>query len=226
MLWSEEKRFVFVAVPKTGSTAISDHILNIDCNVKRNKIRNSKGEIVSVPTHASSRYIRKVMGDDANSYTFVAFLRSPRDAILSKYYFYRVGRPAQAFDKGRFTWRKRRGDGNVGPKLAARIAFARLVPPSAWAALYPFRHSVEYVVNSEGELDVDVIGRFEYLCEDFATIFRKLGYAEEQLRVPVENRTEYPRDVQINRVFEGIINWKIKADLELYKRALPEEREL
>ncbi|MEQ8690743.1 MAG: sulfotransferase family 2 domain-containing protein, partial [Pseudomonadales bacterium] len=95
MLYSENRQFVFVAVPKTGTSTIEAQLRRIDSDLQHNRVRDAEGLWVELQTHATSAQIRATMGARAASFTFVAFLRDPRDVVVSKYYFYRSGRAAR-----------------------------------------------------------------------------------------------------------------------------------
>jgi hypothetical protein len=205
---NEERKFVFIEVPKTGTTAIAKLLLEIDTGSKRNIITGVDGKAIEVPVHATVSDIRRLMGSDADRYTFVAFFRDPVDVMVSKYHFYRTGRAAQRSESER---------GNVGRKM--RVTFAQSLPIVAWCALYPFKSSSHFVLD-EGVLAIDLLGDFAEIQTEVVRIFGRLGYEADQLALTFENRTCYsPPSSTVYRWLQLIASFKTRQDLRLYEAA-------
>lgn len=93
MIMSTERKFVFVEVPKTGTSAIARRLLEIDPTLERDIVYLPDGSRVHLDsTHTSATKLRQMLGTSAANYTFVGFLRDPVDLIASKYFYYKVGR--------------------------------------------------------------------------------------------------------------------------------------
>ncbi len=218
MLFSEEKRFVFVAVPKTGTTAIQTRLREIDPDIRRNEVLDAAGNWRPMPSHATASEIRAVMGSRAADYVFVAFFRDPMEAIRSKYYFYRNGRPARQVRTGPITLRKKPNDGKISVPLALRVLFSRMTTFRIWALLYPFKPGAHFLMDAEGTILVDRIGDFDRLQEDVTGIFGALGYDPASLALGVVNRSDYDRRRGFGPVFSALMRLKVGRDLDLYCR--------
>jgi glycosyltransferase involved in cell wall biosynthesis len=190
MLYSEGRKFVFVAVPKTGTTSIQDRLQEVDPDLMRNKVHDAQGALVTVPTHATALEIRKIMGPRAQEFTFVAFLRDPCDVLVSKYHFYRSGREAR--EHGLFPTARPENRGfHLGRTL--RVLSAQILPLSLWARVYPFPSSSSYITDEAGHLIVEQIGTTEHLQQDALRIFGAFGYTPEELHLDMANRSDYAR---------------------------------
>lgn len=58
--------------------------------------------------HARVVDIKARLGAAAADYTFVGFIRDPREVVVSKYYWYRNGWPAERLREGRISSLRRR----------------------------------------------------------------------------------------------------------------------
>ena len=217
MLFSKDKRFVFVAVPKTGTTAIEERLLKIDPTLRHNEVATASGQWRNVPTHATAAEIRAIMGSQADNFTFVAFFRDPCEAIRSKYFFYRNGRPAQMLATGGLVVRKRPRDGKVSIGLALRIALAKILPLTVWAFLYPFKSGAHFVTDAEGRIVVDTFGDFDRLQEEVERIFGAVGYDPARLDLGIVNRSEYDRHQPAGQALAFIAGLKLPRDIEIYR---------
>ena len=128
MLISESRRFVFIAVPKTGSSAINNHLVRVDPSIKRNEVLDENGVWQKIHAHITAAEVRRIISSRADHYTFNAFLRRPQDVLRSKYFFYANGRPANSFDRRKIGFRDREVDGIVDFGTALRVLVARILP--------------------------------------------------------------------------------------------------
>lgn len=216
MLFSESKRFVFVAVPKTGSSAIRNHLVKVDPSIRKNEVLDAEGVWRDVHTHISAEEIRRLMGLRAQEYTFIAFFREPYDVLRSKYYFYANGRPARSLDQGKVGLRDREDEGIINLGTAMRVIFARIMPLPLWALIYPFKSNARFITDSSGTLAVDAIGDFARFDEESARLFSTFGYSSEQLSFPRDNVSSYDRKVQISRYMKWVISLKMPQDQMIY----------
>lgn len=216
MLYSEDRKFVFVAVPKTGTTAIQRRLREVDPGIRHNMVQDAQGALVKVPTHATALEIRRIMGTDrARQVTFVAFLRDPRDVLVSKYHFYRSGRAARTqglAQSGTDAVTRYR------PGKMVRVLFAKALPLTVWARLYPFKSCSHFVTDGQGRVIVDRIGWAETLQDDVDRIFSAFGYTPEQLVLGVSNRTEYDRSTTRDPKLGAIVARRLPEDSALFDR--------
>ncbi|MFT6286155.1 MAG: hypothetical protein ACJA09_000898 [Alcanivorax sp.] len=190
MLYSEDRKFVFVAVPKTGTTSIQSRLCEVDHRLRRNWVHDAAGALVKVRTHATALEIRRIMGARAKEFTFIAVLRDPRDVLVSKYHFYRSGRAAKKHGLVQAKWHKYR-DFQFGSAL--RVLSAQILPLSIWVRFYPFPSTASYVTDDEGNLIVDRFCTIENLQEDVMHTFKYFGYTPDELQLSIANRTQYKR---------------------------------
>ena len=105
MLISEARKFIYIAVPKTGSTSIESHLVSLDPTIQRNRVPQPDGTWASVNKHARAVDVQSKMGSLMRDYTTVAFIRDPISTVVSKYHHYRSGRAAQRARQWKFNKR-------------------------------------------------------------------------------------------------------------------------
>ncbi|HMO06188.1 MAG TPA: hypothetical protein PKD10_00895 [Paracoccaceae bacterium] len=216
MLYSPDRGFVFIAVPKTGTTAIQNCLRRIDPAIMVNGIPDGRGGTLRLRNHATVAEIRYRLGDRAEGLRFIAFLRDPRAVVRSKYHFYRTGRAAKDVAKdysenAAALVIKRSKFGKL-----LRVAVARLLPLPVWARLYPFKSSAHFIEAPAGRIAVDRLGRFEHLAEDFRTIFAEFGYDPADLTLSVVNETDYATDPAEDALLERIALRRLPRDMEIF----------
>jgi hypothetical protein len=218
VILSEPRKFIFIEVPKTGSTAVREGLLKIDGDLLVNQIPLKNGKLVPVGTHISASDVKSIMGAAALEYTFVAFIRDPRSIVLSKYYFYRQGRPWILLRRGKLRLFSRGSPNAITISTAFKVVFARLTPVDIWMQVYPFRHSWEYVCNNQHDIIVDFLGLFDELESEFKRIFSQFGYRNEQLVLEVTNKTNYVVSDKVK------ITKDLLIDLGIYQNTADNER--
>ena len=216
MLFSESRRFVFIAVPKTGSSTIQKHLLKIDPGIKRDEVLDEVGQWRRVSTHSTVMEVKSLMGTRANDYTFVAFFRNPHDVVRSKYYFYVNGRPAKSYDQGKVAIKDDGEAGIISLATALRVLFARMLPLSLWAAVYPFKTGARFIVDKKGHIAVDEIGDFARFNDETHRILSQFGYSDEELALPLDNVSEYDKNSAPPAIFERIVSMKMPRDARIY----------
>lgn len=210
MLISEQKRFIFIAVPKTGTTSIEEHLRKLDPSVRRNEVPLGGGSWQQVHKHARATQIRELMGERMDDFTVIAFLREPVTTVISKYYYYKIGRGAERAKVEPFT---KRGILNRLKTLSAKILPIRL-----WALLYPFSMTHQFVLGNDGELLVDEIGDFSTLQKDFNAIFGRLGFDEKELALPMTNKSKYASNRhEDDALLRRIVRWKSRIDVGIFE---------
>ncbi|MEQ8693688.1 MAG: hypothetical protein RIC89_22985, partial [Pseudomonadales bacterium] len=92
----------------------------------------------------------------------------------------------------------------------------KILPLSLWARLYPYKSSVYFVSDKAGDLLVDRIGRMEHMQQDAVAIFTAFGYRPEDLKLRVENRTDYDRSHALDSRIAAIVAQRLPADCALF----------
>lgn len=217
MLFNERKKYVFISVPKTGTSAIEKHLTEQDEEVSLNKVKISDDSWRRVTKHIPVQDVKDLLGKKASEFRFVAFFRDPRELAVSKYNWYRNGWPRKRweertlplFTRNKNWWR---------PSLAQKVLAAKYLPPRVWLSLYPFKPNAYFLLNKNGDLGVDFLGHFETLQEDFISIFTKLGYVTEDLRLPQVNVAKYD-DYDIDqRLIDRVAQKRCPDDMDIVKK--------
>lgn len=179
MLISDDKRFLFIHVPRTGGTSVAAALqslalarppagwasllrcLRLPCAYRR----------VRFGRHCSLRSAQALLpaGLFASCFKF-AFVRDPWDRIASAY-------AALLRDPNHRRHRR-----------AARLGFGAYVEREAPRVL---KNQVDLLVDSTGRLGVDFVGRFETLAQDFAAVCERLGARAELPHLNGGDRRDY-----------------------------------
>ncbi|MBY6115414.1 sulfotransferase family 2 domain-containing protein [Mameliella alba] len=217
MLMSTERKFIFIEVPKTGTSTVAKRLLEIDPTLERDMLYLPDGTKERVAsTHISAAEVRRRLGPMADEYCFVGFLRDPVDQLVSKYYYYKVGRVREWLRSGKIT-----------AKLATRHASTRVLPLNIWILLYPYKGAAHFVLDDQGQVCIDIIGNFHRLEEHFREIFRRFGYPDEALKLEKVNVSKYSH--RNGKMFEWASDLSLKMharrDVELYAK-LPQDGSL
>lgn len=198
---SHAHNFIFVHIPKTGGTSV-EHCLAPYGTVLQG--REHFGSIYY--KHATAGSLQKMLGpgEYARYFTF-AFVRNPWDWIVSQYAFSRGFSPPYVFGT------PYRLSGRVKPEHRD-WPFADWLP--WWIdALSPSQSKM--LVGDEGQLIVDVVGRFENLEGDFHQICSTLGVPAAPLpRLKASERGAYAE--YYDDTTRALVLERFKMDFELF----------
>ncbi len=159
---SDEKRFVFVHIPRTAGTSIETAL----APYAREPVGYTVGgNTVLAHKHATAAELRGLVGDAfwASAFTF-SIVRDPWARMYSDYNFFH----------------------DVGPRLLDEFsdlerwltALALSEPFTRWLRTGADRLDIaqsSYLTDADGALLVDFVGRFETLGGDFEAICRSVG---------------------------------------------------
>lgn len=164
MIVSHEHRFVFVEVPRTGTTAISAEL-----------VARYGGASVG-PKHAHRGEAMQLLGERARTYCWVAGVRHPMDDVAAEYDKVRGNHKGRYTDPRRF----KEAGGSVRPGGRERHAFVR--DSNAAFAEYFLRFHQRVYVNGwvRDQRGADLLIRFESIQEGFAELLRTVGLAQAQ----------------------------------------------
>lgn len=206
MVISEAHRYIFIAVPKTGTTSISSFLLSADPTAVANVVCVNGAE-QRLPTHVTALEVKTLLGSRFDDYTSFAFVRNPFSKILSSYYFYRDGRAARKVNAGE------------APLFTkAKVWSARALPFSVWSLLYPYNACRRYLVDERGELLVNHIGYFENFQHDLSKILVRLGFTGDLCALPHLNRTDHDdfESYVGTGTLRRALTYKVRGDLDLF----------
>jgi len=152
MIINDENKFVFISVPKTGSTSI----------------RRRLGSFEDPPPETYHMSIEDILKQypHVKDYFKFAFVRNPFDRIYSTYINLKYDGHNWATElKKKRNFRE----------------FVLGLNDSQYSQYIHLRPQSEYIKLNE-EIGVDFVGRFESLKEDFAKIEKKIGIKSEPLK--------------------------------------------
>lgn len=172
MIISHTHRYLFVELPRTGSTAISAELREM-----------YDGEPI-LHKHAMYEEFLKIASPDEKKYLVISGIRNPLDDAVSRYFKLRTDHK-QRFSGGRRTKHKR-----LLNRIIDRRTFSFVKRTDADFAEYFMRHQVlPYDRWSSLSHDrFDFIIRFENLAGDFADALRRIGI-EPKRPLPSVNTT-------------------------------------
>jgi hypothetical protein len=165
---SIEHSFVFVHIPKTGGTSIQEALRR--CAIKLALVgmstaeqREKLGITDAWLHHIPAIELRRILGTSVwDSFYKFTFVRNPWDWLVSLYHFQRTQFAASA--DFRRMW----------PETAARFATTHSLGEWLRAGPSPVpQHN--RIVDREGRLLVDFVGRFEEIERDFSHVQQRIG---------------------------------------------------
>lgn len=212
MLMSRERKYVFVEVPKTGTSAIAKRLLEIDPTLERDIVYLDDGQRIHLSsTHTSAAELRRILGKSTDEYTFIGFLRDPVELITSKYFYYKVGRVKDDI----------RGDRRTIGRIIRHLS-TRVLPLHLWILIYPYKGSASFITDQDGELCIDIVGNFHHLEPNFADIFARFGYHRSDLVLRKTNATHYvaPRSCLFRLLADLSLRIHAKTDSAFFRELL------
>lgn len=212
MIISQQHKYIYVAVPKTGTTSIQKFLLKNDPTACKDRIEIDGREYI-FRDHNSALEISKILGEKYHNFNVFGFIRNPYSRIVSSYYFYQKSYYFQKNDKPKT-------DGHQTPwPLYFRIFFARYIPFKSWALLYPYKSNCEHLTDVNGDKIVNFIGTFERLKDDLNQIMDKLDVKVDMDELPHINKSKYCNEKEYFSPgwFKKLIRKKIQKDLAFYK---------
>lgn len=173
MIISHRHRYLFIELPRTGSTAI-----------RRELRENYDGEPI-LQKHSTYEQFRAQASEDERSYFVFSGIRHPMDDVVSQYFKLKTDHNRRMTDPTRAPKSK-----PLLNRIVDRTVFRYLQRTNAEFADYFMRyHWLPYDRWSSLSHDrFDFIIRFECLADDFETVLRRIGI-EPVRRLPQVNTT-------------------------------------
>jgi hypothetical protein len=208
MLIDFKTKKIFVAVPKTGTTALENHILSISNKFERNVFMDNSRKLNPVPKHISISEIKYLLNEEFWNYKFIAIIREPFDCTISKYRFYKYGRPNQRIkeEPKKQSFRK-----------LLKIKLAHILPFDVWILVYPLNINLKYI-----QLNNNIPSNLKcYTFDLFKTrpdiIYNNL--LDDNFHVistPVVNKTKSNITVDISSLSKFILKLKLRKENKFY----------
>ena len=144
-------RCVFIHIPKCAGVSVSQSLFG----------NPGAG-------HYPVRTLRKVLGEDTyNRYFSFTFVRNPWDRLASAYYFLKAG----GFNEADRRW----AEIHLARYTNFRDFVRNWVTPDSVQSWVHFIPQSDYLVDDDGRIDVDFVGRFESLQADYRKVCVQLG---------------------------------------------------
>ncbi len=175
----DRREFIFVHVPKCGGMSVGQQIFG-----------TYAGNHMPIPS-----YQLIFSAEEFDRYFKFSFVRNPFDRLVSAYRYMRNGGPGASGSPGEHrceagTTLTERVKTQVVSEVAAYDDFEHFV--TEWlnrsnTRLYEhFRPQHRFVCSPDGQLQLDFVGRFERLTDDFGQIAERIGTKPV---LPHENRS-------------------------------------
>lgn len=173
MIISHKHKYLFVALPQTGSTAISRELrLNYD------------GERILVK-HATYQDFVTIANSEEKEYFVFSCIRNPLDYTVSQYFKYLTDHHHEYTDPKRL----KRVRGLVAHLFLLRFNYVRREQPDFATYFKKYYFTPYNNWSSLSHKDFDFIIRFERIQEDFAQALRLIGL-EPKRPLPLTNPTQ------------------------------------
>lgn len=172
MIYSKKHKFLFISVPKTGTSSIQAMLVEQGVG-KQNRFEIDGVETV-LPDHVSAQEMKDILGDKWDSLIKVAFARNPWDKVLSSFYYNKQGLVERYERKGK-----------KPPFYRIKKFLSNLLPFRLWACFYPTRPCTHFISDANGEILVDYVFAFEQIEQSKGELCEMLGLPE--LPLPKEN---------------------------------------
>lgn len=197
MIVSHKKKFVFLAFNKTGSSSVEkalkeyrNPVLHAYLRYKYSRLRADNKYIFK---HAAPKHIRQLLGAEVwDAYTSFVFVRNPYDRFVSLFH-YRNKRDSLGYPSNR--------DG-----------FQRWLESGKTRSMYKLVS--DFIRDDDGEVIVDIVGRFESLEADFNRISDQIGISKKLPHINKTAHTKY-RDYY-NDETKALVRSIAQADIEMF----------
>lgn len=172
-------KFVFIHIPKTAGQSVAKALRpytlyphqRLIQRIGRHVGRRSKYDHYGIHIdHSDVADYQNILSPETYSeYFSFAFVRNPWDRVLSLYSFTKKKPKSPLFE------------------VATKGEFDDFIRALKECGL---RQQVEYLRDNNGDVNVNFIGRFENLTEDFSVIEKRLGVS---MVLPHKNASKHPR---------------------------------
>jgi hypothetical protein len=207
MNFSEKSKYIFIAVPKTGSTSISRFLKVNDKSCRKNNLVSAAGISIQVDTHINYKEIVAIIGNSIDNYATFAFLRDPYEKLFSYY---------------RYTIRPKEGRTKYGLQVRIVRNVSWLLGFKLWALIFPYKSSVDFILDEQGNIGVKYLGRTEYLNSDFEEICKLENFDFLEMVGTMERmRSTKPKNLAHHLSvswFKKLIDKRLKKDIDVYNR--------
>lgn len=206
MVISDRYRFLFVHIPKSAGTSCAAALRAGLPWWERPQFqtrRGSKHRTLTEGLEIISRPRSLPFASPPQTYLTFAFVRNPWDRIVSVFHYLQKTRGAA---------------GGIPESFQAFVRCIEQRDPAV-ESLRSMRSQCSYLTDRQGNLAVDIVGRFESLAEDFDAIVRRIGL---KTRLPHVNASrhepytsyydDWSREVIAERFADDILEFGYRYD--------------
>lgn len=193
MILSENLKFIFIAVPKTGTTSLEKVLKPYDSF-------GCSGEDWAPPPvkHKPARQLRAELGEERwRSYFKFSFVRNPWERVVSQYFYLKSDifrNPASPHHR----------------LCTAGLSFDAFIRKPI-----PVDSQTLYLSDETGKLLVDFVGYYENIEEDWQRICRQLGLS--RIVLPHMNQSWHlPYPHYYNSETRRVVEKRFQDDIEVF----------
>lgn len=189
---SHEHKFLWMAIPKTGTKTVRTTLNQV------NNIIKSNSDITSpYYQHVYARRLKKEFGQtgwDWDDYFKFTFVRNPWARMVSLYSYQQKMAYQWKHGEGKFKNRKTSRWSSIQNHQGINCAkFMKKYPTfkdAIFKALHQFtKTQFDYICDKNGKQLLDFVGKLENLQEDFNIVCDKIGIPRQEL--PHTNKSEH-----------------------------------
>lgn len=213
MIISHKYKCIAVHIPKSAGSSINRLFWELDPQSKENL-----NKIVQNPPygHISAKEIRRIVGDEVyDSYFKFSFIRNPYSWFKS-YYLYRL---REGWPKGTEMYNKvgwlTEGHGHLPHPINGEIGIDHFMKCYAFGRYWLGQADGFQQVGWLND-DIDYIGLFENLDDEFEVIKNKIGLPSD-VKIPFVNKA-LTKKVYLNSDVHQLISVLFKDDIQLYNK--------
>lgn len=216
MLISEKHKAIFIANPKTATTAVSKFLTSQDDSWSVNKFKKGN-RVIKFGEHDYPTTIKQMIPSEYEEYKKFVFIRNPYDKVVSAYFFYKNGEPLTKgglraynksfvrFIKAMFTY--------------SHVLMARALPFWLWSIVRPIKSNKAYLTDKSNIFLVNYVGVVEQLNDDLAAILNNLGVGNlEEVNVSKINTSSHKSTAEYykGRIHKKIFDRIYSKEIRLY----------
>jgi hypothetical protein len=208
MIISHKNKYIFIEVPKTGTTSIRKFLIDNDPSATRNEAEIN-GIYYKFKLHMKAHEAQQVLGLELyKEFRVFAFVRDPYEKLVSRYFYFN-----QMTSK-----KKRTKKQTIGTTI--KSITASIFPLQLWTLLFPYDGNIRYLTDKKGNIIVDHIGSFENINEDLKSILRLLNLDMDTTKLSERNRSSYNKSKRYfsNTLFKRLMHLKMGEDLKFYNK--------
>ena len=179
---------IFVRVPKTASTSLCEKLYSGDCYARYFRSMETSKHYEETEKHESIRQIKQNVSETCfNDYYKVGFVRNPWSWLVSYYSYHQTDALSRkgVLADGHYQQRQNRFKGVPFRDFLGMVEEEELNSDSEGKGSQlkrPFQPQYNYLIDMDGKLAVDFVGRYENLAEDWRLLCGNLSLTQNRHR--------------------------------------------